>query len=51
MQQAVSSNTGQNIADNKKLIPASAVMAGVYCATDAQPWRLESTGECRAQRN
>ncbi|KAA1183146.1 phage tail sheath family protein [Photorhabdus heterorhabditis] len=25
----------QKIADNKKLIPASAVMAGVYCATDA----------------
>ncbi|NHB60913.1 phage tail sheath C-terminal domain-containing protein [Photorhabdus sp. RW14-46] len=26
----------QKIADNKKLIPASAVMASVYCATDAR---------------
>ncbi|AWK41548.1 phage tail sheath family protein [Photorhabdus laumondii subsp. laumondii] len=26
----------QKIADNKKLIPASAIMAGVYCATDAR---------------
>ncbi|MBS9423206.1 phage tail sheath family protein [Photorhabdus caribbeanensis] len=26
----------QRIADNKNLIPASAIMAGVYCATDAR---------------